>query len=82
MVRTQVQLTEQQVRRLRARAHEEGVSLAEIIRRFVDSGLTGEAADRGKLYEKAARVVGHFPDKRGATTLARDHDRFLDEAFE
>ncbi len=82
MVRTQIQLTEQQARRLRAQARERGVSFAETIRRFVDRGLAEEAASRARLYQQAARVVGRFPDRRGARDLAREHDRYLDEALE
>lgn len=79
MVRTQIQLTEQQARGLRARARERGVSLAEMIRRLVDRGLAQEAAGRARLYQQAARVVGRFPDRRGARNLAREHDRYLEE---
>jgi hypothetical protein len=82
VVRTQIQLTEQQARRLRAQAHQQSVSVAELIRRFVDRGLIRETTDRDRLYQKATRVIGRFPDRRGATNLALDHDRYLDEAFE
>jgi hypothetical protein len=82
MIRTHIQLTEQQARRLRAQARERGVSLAEMIRRLVDRGLTQEAGGRARLYQQAARVVGRFPDTRGARNVARDHDRYLDEALE
>ncbi len=83
MVRTQIQLTEQQARRLRARAREQGVSLAEMVRRCVDKGLTEEAdQDREALYDRAARLVGRFVDRKGARDIAARHDRYLDEAFE
>jgi hypothetical protein len=82
MLRTQIQLTETQARKLRARAREDGVSLAEVIRRFVDLGLTAQPATRARLYERAAQAIGRFPDRRGARNLARDHDRHLDEAYE
>jgi uncharacterized protein with von Willebrand factor type A (vWA) domain len=81
MVRTQIQLTDQQARRLRAQARERGLSLAEIIRRYVDKGLSDETADRAKLYERAARVIGRFRDRRGARDVSSKHDRYLDEAF-
>lgn len=81
MVRTQIQLTEQQARRLRAEARERGLSLAEIIRRYVEKGLTEEVADRAVLYERAARVIGRFRDRRGARDISARHDRYLDEAF-
>ena len=82
MVRTQIQLTEQQARRLRARARERGVSLAEMIRRYVERGLSEETPDRAALYDQAARVVGRFSDRRGARDVAAKHDQYLDEAFE
>jgi hypothetical protein len=82
MVRTQIQLTDTQARRLRERARQEGISLAEVIRRYVDRGLSGDASTRAQRYERAARLIGRFPDKRGARDLGRDHDRYLDEAYE
>lgn len=82
MVRTQIQLTEQQSRRLRAQARERGVSLAEIIRRHVEKGLAEEAPSRGALYDRAARVVGRFSDRRGPHDISSKHDRYLDEAYE
>lgn len=82
MVRTQIQLTEQQARRLRAQARERGVSLAEMIRRCVEKGLAEEAPGRAELYERAARVVGRFPDRRGARDLSARHDRYLDGVYE
>jgi ribbon-helix-helix CopG family protein len=82
MVRTQIQLTEHQARRLRAEARERGLSLAEIIRRYVEKGLSDEAPNRAALYERAARVVGRFRDRRAARDISSRHDRYLDEAFE
>jgi hypothetical protein len=81
MVRTQIQLTDQQARRLRARARERGLSLAEIIRRYVEKGLAEEVQDRAALYERASGLVGKFRDRRRARDVALDHDRYLDEAF-
>ena len=66
MVRTQIQLTEQQARSLslRVQAHERWPSLAEVIRRYVAKGLADEA-----------------PDRTGKRDLSAKHDRYLDEAF-
>ena len=82
MVRTQIQLTEQQMRKLRARARERGLSLAEVIRRCIDFAFADEINDRAALYERAARIIGRFPDKGGATDLGRKHDAYLEKAFE
>ena len=81
MVRTQIQLTEQQARRLRAQARERGVSLEEIIRRCVDKGLGEDLPSRRTRYDRAARVVGRFSDRRGARDISAKHDRYLAEAY-
>jgi hypothetical protein len=82
MVRTQIQLTEQQARRLRAEARARGVSLAEMIRRLVEKGLAEDVPDRAALYERAVRIVGRFSDRRGATDISSRHDHYLDEAYD
>jgi hypothetical protein len=82
VVRTQIQLTDKQARRLRAEARDRGLSLAEVIRRYVDKGLSEEMPDRAALYDRAARVVGRFHDRRGARDVSSKHDLYLDESFE
>lgn len=82
MIRTQIQLTDQQARRLRTEARERGLSLAELIRRCVDKGLADEMPDRASLYERAARLVGRFHDRQRASDISSKHDRYLDESFE
>lgn len=81
MRRTQIQLTEQQLRRLSRAAGEHGVSLAEMVRQCVDRTL----AERGDLaagYARASRLVGAFHDREQAHDVARHHDRYLDPAVE
>lgn len=82
MVRTQIQLTEAQARRLRLAARRQGISLAEAIRRLVDRGLAEEDAGRGERYARAAEAIGKYRDRRGARDVAKEHDAYLDEAFE
>jgi len=81
MLRTQVQLTQEQQRRLRALAHHEGVSIAELVRRGVDRLLDEESPDRRELYARAAELIGAFADSSGATDVAARHDDYLDEAY-
>jgi hypothetical protein len=81
MIRTQVQLTEQQVRQLRAMARRGGVAFAEVVRRCVDAALHEEGTDLSSLYAEAASLIGAFEDRDGATDLARRHDRHLEEAY-
>lgn len=82
MIRTQIQLTEAQARKLRLAARREGISLAEAIRRLVERGLLEEEAGRSRLYARAAEVVGRYRDRRGARDVAAKHDDYLEEAFE
>lgn len=82
MVRTQIQLTDRQARQLRAEARERGVSIAELIRRYVEKGLSEETTNRATLYDRAARIVGRFEDRQGIRNVSSEHDRYLDEAFE
>lgn len=80
MVRTQVQLTEQQAARLKKRAAEEGVSLAEIVRRGAELYLqTGGTISDQERRERAIRAIGRFrSDKRD---LGERHDKYLAEVY-
>jgi hypothetical protein len=82
MLRTQVQFTEAQARRLRSIARREGISVAELVRRSVDRALRDEASQPHARYERAARLVGTFHDRERATDLSRKHDDHLTDAFE
>jgi len=78
MVRTQIQLTEEQVRRLREVARRERVSVAEVIRRCVDRALAEGTLQ--ELYRRAEKWVGGL-SARGPADLSTGHDRYLDDAF-
>ena len=82
MVRTQIQLTDVQARRVRRLAEEQGVSMAEFIRRCLDQALESDEPDRSVLYERAEAVVGRYEDPSGANDLARRHDDYLATSFE
>lgn len=80
MVRTQVQLTEDQVRILRREALKSGVSIAELIRRSVDDYLEHlDGGNRRELIERAKKAVGKY--HAGLQDLAQNHDRYLAEDF-
>jgi hypothetical protein len=76
MIRTQVQLTDEQARMLRRVAAERGVSMAAVIRELVDAGLSAPASTRTA---RARGAIGRFGSGKG--TVSRDHDRELDDAF-
>ncbi len=83
MVRSQIQLTEDQHRRLRRWARRLGISLSEAVRRCVSDRLTAEEAEpsREELARSALAVCGKYSDPKGPSRVARDHDRYLTEAY-
>lgn len=79
MVRSQIQLTEEQMRRLRALAAAEGRSLADLIREGVDALLRRRATpDPAAVRRRALALAGRL--RSGLGDLAADHDRYLGEA--
>jgi hypothetical protein len=80
MVRTQIQLTEDQSRTLKLLAAQQGISVAELIRISVDR-LIGSAAvvDAEERRRRAIAAIGRF--RSGKTDLSTDHDRYLAEDF-
>lgn len=75
MHRTQVQLTEEQIRALRAEAAQRGVSVATLIREAVGGHL---ARNRG-IRHRALAVVGRFAS--GHHNVAEQHDKELERAY-
>lgn len=79
MIRVQAQLTDQQARRLRALAAEQGVSIAALLRQGADLVLERGAGDtREQRRERALQAVGRFTD---APDVAQRHDEHLEEAY-
>ncbi len=80
MIRTQVQLTEDQHRALKARSRQLKVSMAELVRESVELYLL-ESGVRTPVEKRrrALAVVGRF--RSGLRDLAADHDRYLEETF-
>ena len=80
LVRTQIQLDESQAERLKAVAASRGLSMAELIRRAVDSALlTGGLPDKEEQRRRAIAASGRF--NSGATDISVKHDKYLAEAF-
>ena len=80
MVRTQIQLTEEQADTLRELADQEGASMAALVRRAVDELIRqrGEIS-REERKRRALAAVGRF--NSGLGDLAVEHDRYLADAF-
>jgi predicted transcriptional regulator len=80
MVRTQIQLTEDQARALKHLAAQKDTSVAELVRQSVDQmlGSTG-FVDTQERRRRAIAAAGRF--QSGHTDLSTDHDRYLAEDF-
>jgi hypothetical protein len=80
MIRTQIQLTEQQAVRLREMSTRRGVSVAALIRQGVDV-VIARSGERSldDLYRRAAAPVGKF--RSGRHDISTRHDAYLAEHF-
>jgi metal-responsive CopG/Arc/MetJ family transcriptional regulator len=83
MVRTQIQLPEEQYRRLRKWSRRLGISLSEAVRRCIADHLAHEEAapSREDRIRGALAVCGKYTDPEGASIVAQEHDRHLAEAY-
>ena len=80
MVRTQIQLTQAQARRLKQLAAAQGRSMADVIRGSVDVLLAQhEGSDDERRRSRALGAAGRF--RSGRRDLAKRHDRHLAEIF-
>ena len=83
MVRSQIQLTEDQHQRLKRWAGKLGISMAEAIRRCIAERLAAEEAapTRAQLVREALAVAGAYTDPSGASDVALRHDDLLGDAY-
>ena len=79
MVRTQIQLTEEQAQKLRELSASRREPVAALIRKAVDQFLILGKPDRSALYRQAESVVGKHKADTGDISI--HHDRYLEEAF-
>jgi hypothetical protein len=81
MIRTQVQLTGEQMAALRQVSTSTGRSVADLVRQGVDQYLSGCRGPAPKeRIARAIRVAGMFSS--GAKDVSTRHDRYLANAFQ
>jgi hypothetical protein len=78
MIRTQVSLTEEQMRRLRAEARRRQVPIAEIVREAIDRSIPEDPGERRARHERLLGAAGRFHS--GTGDLASRHDETAGEA--
>ena len=81
MIRTQIQLTQEQAKTIKALAVKHNTSVAALIRRSVDT-LLEEAVgvDRAERHRRALAAAGRFHS--GKTDISTKHDDYLTEAYQ
>ena len=80
MVRTQIQLTDEQSALARKLAAQQKISLAALIRQGLDLLLRSRATvSQSERVRRAISAAGRF--RSGAGDVARHHDRYLADAF-
>lgn len=80
MVRTQIQLSERQAAALKKLAAARHVSIAELIRRAVDTMIrSGALIDADEKKRRAIDAVGRF--RSGKRDISHKHDDYLSEAY-
>ena len=80
MERTQIQLTEEQLKKLKELSLNRNESMASLIRKAIDQFLLSGKHDISALYRKAESVVGKFEASK--SDISVEHDRYLSEDFE
>ena len=80
VVRTQIQLTPEQSRKLKRVAARKGISVAEVIRQSIDTVLVSEdLPDKDEIRARARSIFGKYQDE--ASDVSENHDSYLSEAF-
>ena len=82
MIRTMIQLTEEQMKALKELAKAKKTSVAKLVRESVTQYMTTTSLDveeRKRLLRRALEIVGKYHDIEGATDVAENHDKYLAE---
>ncbi len=80
MVRTQIQLTEDQAKALKRISMSRHLSIAELIRRAVDTLIkSSTVVDVEERQKRAIEIVGQFSS--GKHDISEKHDLYLSDAY-
>ena len=80
MVRTQIQLTEEQAKAVKTVSKEHGISSAEVVRRAIDLLLrSGVYVEESEKRMRALNIVGRF--RSGRQDISKNHDAHLADVY-
>ena len=77
LIRTQIQLTEEQAGALKEIASQRGVSTAQLIRESVERTI--EERQRKVNWHRALSIMGRY--RSGLSDVSAEHDKYLDERY-
>jgi len=80
MLRTQIQITEDQARKLKEISLSRNESVASLVRNAIDRFLVTGKTNRAAQYRQALSLAGKYETEK--PYIAVNHDRYLEEAFE
>jgi len=78
MIRTQISLTDEQMRRLRAEARRRRVPIAQVVREAVDRAIPLDPGEREARFRRALSAVGRFDS--GTGDVASRHDEIAGDS--
>jgi hypothetical protein len=83
LIRTQVQLTKEQLKTLRRLASEQNVSISALIRQAVDIVIQSpKIISAAEQRQRAIEAAGRFRSQDGAVNISEEHDKYLNEAYQ
>ena len=77
MIRTQISLSEEQMRRLRAEARRRQMPIAELVREVIDRAIPADPGERQARRQRLLAAAGRFHS--GSGDLASRHDEIAGE---
>jgi hypothetical protein len=81
MVRTQIQLTEDQAKALKKIAQSRRLSVAELVRKAVDTVIkSNTGVNTEERHKRAMEIVGKFCS--GKRDVSKKHDLYLTEVYD
>jgi len=81
MVRTQIQLTREQFEAVKRMAASRNISSAEVIRQAIEALVKSRRVlDEGQKRSRALKAAGAF--RSGTHDVSKNHDAYLEEAYE
>ena len=82
MIRTQISISEQQMNLLKKLSAEQGISIAELIRRSIDLlALTPQAISQAEKRKRAIEAAGKYCSGDPNANVSLEHDKYLEEAY-